>query len=196
MPIDDKVAELSQRLEALEDRGAIRDVIERYSRGLDRGDTDVMRAIFWPDATFPLGPPTGPATEFIEVMFGGYVGEVLISAAHLLGNSTIEIEGARASAETYAIAHHRTWPTAASNDAVIGPGNYKPEDAGKEHSLILGFRYLDLFEKREGEWRILERRLVFDWSQSGLYQGIEEGGLYEGTPLRGVRSREDPCYAR
>ncbi|MNR69080.1 hypothetical protein D3C85_1940640 [compost metagenome] len=43
-------------------------------------------------------------------------------------------------------------------------------------NVLLGGRYLDLLEKRQGQWRILRRRVVFDWFHDlGRASAWEEG---------------------
>ena len=34
-----------------------------------------------------------------------------------------------------------------------------------ERDTCIGGRYLDIFEKREGEWRIASRKMLYDWYQ-------------------------------
>lgn len=190
---EDMIQGILERLQFLEDQQKIRETIENYSRGLDRADTEIMHSVFWPDARFPDGPPQGTASEFIDELFGNISPKMLASTHHLLGNSTIKIDGDSAWAETYAIAHHRSFPTTESNEAMLGV-NLQPELKGRDQTLIIGFRYIDVFERRDGMWRILRRQLIFDWSEHGLYSGIEAGGLYDGTPLRGARRHADPSY--
>lgn len=79
--------------------------------------------------------------------------------------------------ETYCIAYHRRFPTPASNQAMFGPQNLSADHLNHDMELIIGIRYLDLVERREGVWRIKERWLVFDWSRVARYTGIDSGGL-------------------
>ncbi len=69
---------------------------------------------------------------------------------HFLGNTHIELEGDVAHVETYCQAFHR-FPTSGS---------------ASEDDFVLGARYIDRFERRDGEWRIARRKLVVDWSQT------------------------------
>jgi hypothetical protein len=185
-----------KRLDELEAREQIRGVIARYSRAVDRTDPSVARQALWPDARFPFGPPQGAAEEFIDPLFGDYIEKVLAATHHMMGNTIIDLQGDVAFTETYAVAHHRSHPTPEGNAAMLGAQNLHPENSHKELELIIGLRYLDRLEKRDGVWKIVNRRLVFDWSQQGVYSGIEAGGLYEGTPLRGSRKDTDPSFRR
>lgn len=187
------LVEKVDRLDAFEQ---IRSVVGRYSRGADRGDPNEARRCLWPDARLHVAYCDGPADEFVDVLIGELVGKLLAATHHLIGNTVIELDGNRAHAESYAIAHHISHPNAESNAAMLGDENVAAGAETGKNELIIGFRYLDLFEKREGVWKILDRRLVFDWSQAGKYTGISSGGLYAGTPLRGARGASDPSYLR
>lgn len=190
------------RLELLEAKEKIRGVLSRYSRGVDRTDPDAARECLWPDAhlingavdTVGKGAAQNTADKFIEPLFGQYIGQILAETHHLMGNMIIEVQGKTATSETYCIAHHRTHPTAASNDAVVGLNNIPAAYAAREYELIIGLRYLDRLEERDGEWKILERRLVFDWSRQAPYSGVTSGGLWSGTQLYGGHKPNDPFY--
>jgi hypothetical protein len=66
---------------------------------------------------------------------------------HLLGQTHIELDGDRARAETHVFSYHRV-------DAGAG-----------DHDTCIGGRYLDQLEKRDGEWRIVDRVMLYDWEQ-------------------------------
>ena len=69
---------------------------------------------------------------------------------HFLGNSLIEIDGNRASHETYFIGYHR----------------FHPEPDGAEKDALFGGRYLSINESRDGgPWLIASRTVVHDWSR-------------------------------
>jgi hypothetical protein len=55
----------------------------------------------------------------------------------------------------------------------------------------MGLRYVDVFEQRDGGWRIADRRCVFDWTRSDPI-----AGEWEPPPqaLAGRRDRNDPVY--
>jgi hypothetical protein len=192
------------RLELLEAREQIRSVLSRYSRGVDRTDPDAARECLWPDARLINGAvdtvgqdePQNTAEKFIEPLFGSYIGSILAETHHMMGNMIIEVQGKTATSETYCIAHHRTHRTPASNEAVVGLKNIPEQDASGDYELFIGLRYLDRLEEREGQWKILERKLVFDWSRYGPYSGVSSGGLWSGTKLYGGHKPNDPFYQR
>ena len=59
--------------------------------------------------------------------------------------------------------------------------------------LVSG-RYIDKFEKREGEWRIVKRQGVHDWVR---FEPATDKGWREGPgPTPGRGGRMDPAYER
>ena len=62
------------------------------------------------------------------------------ATTHFNGQSTITIDGARATGESYTIAHHLF-----------------PED-GERKIMVASLRYLDMFAKIDGSWYFAERR--------------------------------------
>lgn len=185
------------KIQELTDRQQIQEIIYYRSRGIDRLDADLVASAFWPDARFPARGESRNAEEAIRNLVEAKVRKRLASSHHMIGNIIIELDGDRAYTETYGIAHHRTWPNRESNADVLGAECLAAlgSDPDAEHVLITGFRYLDRFERREGVWKIAERRLVFDWSHTAVYLGGERGGLYAETPYRGQRGKEDISYA-
>jgi hypothetical protein len=139
MPVNDpRVEELLQREE-------IHDVIKRLARGTDRLDAEMMTSCYHPDGFDDHNSFRGSGTEF-----AAWVLEALANFAstmHFIG-SAIRIEGEVAQVDTYCVAHHLS----------------RPDDAGRQTDLILGLRYVDRFEHREGHWLIAKRVCAFDWT--------------------------------
>jgi SnoaL-like domain len=67
---------------------------------------------------------------------------------HFNGQSTVTIDGDRASGESYTIAHHV----------------YTEE--GTRKIMVASLRYLDTFAKIDGRWYFAERELILDWSET------------------------------
>ncbi|MBM9468741.1 nuclear transport factor 2 family protein [Nakamurella leprariae] len=141
------------------DREAIRDCLYRYCHGIDRRDQETLRGCYWPDGTDDHVSFSGNAHEFIDVIWPFL--ESLRSSTHFLGNILLRVHGDRAHGETYWQVFHRE------------PG----QDGRPDYDYLAGGRYLDVFEKRDGEWRILTRRLIRDH-----YQVIEGTGDWEQYP--------------
>jgi hypothetical protein len=67
---------------------------------------------------------------------------------HFNGQSTVTVDGNRATGESYTIAHH-----------------LYTED-GVRKIMIASLRYLDSFIKLDGGWYFAERELILDWSET------------------------------
>ena len=165
------------RTEQLWAEAEIRRVLLRYARGIDRLDLDLVRACYHPGATDAHGSFAGTVDEFVV-----WVERVLRrydATMHVLGSPLVEFaptdDGVPVSAavETYGMAFHR---------AADGP---------PERNLVTGFRFVDRFEARDGEWRIARRTAVTEWSRVDRpddWWPIPDGMLV------GRRDRSDPVY--
>lgn len=120
-------------------REAIRDVLRRYGRGVDRRDWDLVRSCYHPDATDDHGVYRGDVDGFVA-FFADQVGHWDGTSHHLL-DGLIDLDGDVARCETPATAHH--W--------------------SGDDDLVMGVRYLDRFESRDGDWRIARRTVVLEW---------------------------------
>ncbi len=130
----------------LGDLEAIRECARRYCRGVDRLDEALMKSAYWPDATDDHGAFKGNAHEFAEHCMIAHL--KWRSTSHCIFNHSIEIEtgGRRARGEIYNV----TYLFQAAADVL-----------DTWHG-----RYLDVYEKREDEWRILERVCVHEGTHS------------------------------
>ena len=158
----------------LVDRELIRDLVQRYARGVDRRDFDLVRSCYHPDAIDEHGPYRGGVDGFIE-----FLSEQLARwsvTQHVIGNSLIEFEGDRAHVETYAVAYHRTLST---------PGR-------PVRDLTAGCRYVDVMEKRDDRWGIVHRVVVMDWSRLDDVdaRSVDPNDGYE----RGTHFPDDASY--
>jgi hypothetical protein len=147
---------ISTDLQRLADRMAIQDCLHRYARGIDRRNWDFLASAFHPGATLDQGDFKGTIEEMIDVvkLRHGAIGQ----AAHLLTNTLIEFDSADgAVVETYFLAYLRNANLpAAMRVALLGPG---AAEAGEIDMRSLG-RYIDRFEKRDGQWKIARRICV------------------------------------
>lgn len=131
-------------LQELIDREKIKDCLQRYCNGVDRCDEAMLRSSYWPDAHDVHGDFDGTADEFVEWVLPRL--KELVRTQHFMGNPLIRIDGRFANVETYL----RNWHTLKRPD-------------GSEYDLIHGGRYLDRFEKRSDEWRVIDRLVMFDF---------------------------------
>lgn len=155
------------------DRLAIAETLALYCRGIDRCDPQQLAAAFTPDAAIDYGDGARPVAEVIPGLMAG-LGAMRVTQ-HNITNMVMRIHGERAKAETNCVALH-----------II------PSPEG-EIELVVGGRYLDRLEKREGRWLIAERLYVMDWNRSGPATMALEGGLLGGLRRRGGRGANDPA---
>jgi len=157
-------------------KDGVRDALLRYCRGVDRLDEELLRTAYHPDAIDDHGVFVGPADEFI-VWILPLLRDNYVSTSHVLSNQLVEVDGDRAWAETYYTAvqvHDRT--------------------GVRVEERVTG-RYLDDFERRDGEWRILLHRVVVD-SQNSSEVRPWAGASDLTSITRGRRDRDDASYDR
>jgi hypothetical protein len=141
--------DLAGSLARLLAKDAISDAILRFARGADRSDLDLMRSAYWPDATDDHGNFSGNALEFTA--FAVDVLKRFRATMHFITNTAVTFPGdGQAHAESYFYAYHEHLPE---------PG------VGPTMVTLVGGRYIDRFEERHGEWRILARVVTMDWSE-------------------------------
>lgn len=146
------------------EREKIRDCIARLARGEDRRDAARISACYWPDSTSDYGVFKGDFAAYLAWVVPG--SPAIPVTQHVLGQSVIELDGDTALVETQVTSYHRI-------------------DMGAEHrDTVIGGRYLDRLEKRDGEWRIAERTMLYDWFQDwGVSVDWSQGVM--GTPFSG-----------
>lgn len=152
------------------DKDQIRDQIYNYCRGLDRMDKPLALSVWHPDATVEMSPSgfKGSGPEWIESAWRTH--ERIHSHTHQMTNILINLDGAKATSETYFISSLHAEPTATSATT----------------RLIRG-RYLDRWSKRGGRWAMDHRQIIVDFST------VENATSPNGTSA-GRRDRTDPSY--
>jgi SnoaL-like domain len=136
------------------DRPAIRELFDTYAHCADRRDAEGQRALFTVDTRFAVyvdGEGTEPTyvlqgRQSLTPVFGDL--NRYVTTTHFNGQSTISLDGDRATGESYTIAHHLF-----SHD-------------GERKIMIASLRYLDRFAKIDGTWYFAERKLILDWSET------------------------------
>ena len=135
---------LSQdQLQELWDKQALHDNLMRYCRALDRMDRDGIVATYWPDSWDDHAVYIGPGQQWADEALRWKDKSWQVN--HHVSNVYSEIDGTRAKRESM----------------FIVVCDFK--ESGM--SMLEGGRYRDLCEKRDGEWRILNRVCIWDWSQ-------------------------------
>ena len=140
---------------------AIRDVLARYARGVDRKDWDLIRAAFHPGARDDHGAYRGDVEGLIEWVARRHAS--IDQAMHFLGNCLVEFANDDlALVETYYAAFLRLGPDAHESRRILLGGSAQP---GYIDTTVLG-RYIDRFERRNGEWRIARRINVYEGTRA------------------------------
>tara|TARA_R110002110_G_scaffold14698_1_gene67658 strand:- start:84953 stop:85498 length:546 start_codon:yes stop_codon:yes gene_type:complete len=137
--------EMEQQLQGLLDKQAIYELINRYCNAADRHDNELFRQLYHEDAWDDHGSFfKGPAMEFIDKL-----PEIQLPMEILHHNVTtvnIKLNGDRAEGEVYILAFHKI----ATDDGAM--------------DLLIGGRYFDKYEKRDGQWKFSHRAVVADWA--------------------------------
>ena len=141
--------------EQASDRLAIRELFDAYAHCADRRDAKGQMALFTEDTRFLVFMDAAAAEptqelhgrESLAPVFDNL--NIYNATMHFNGQSTVDLDGDRATGESYCLAHHLT----------IG------ED-GERTMMIASIRYLDEFVKQDGRWLFAERRLMVNWTET------------------------------
>jgi len=136
------------------DRLAIRELFDAYAHCADRRDAEGQKALFTEDTRFAVHMD-GDGSEPTYVLEGRDALTPVFAdlnryeaTTHFNGQSTITMDGERATGESYTIAHHVF------------------TDEGARKIMIASLRYLDTFVKIDARWYFAERTLILDWSET------------------------------
>jgi ketosteroid isomerase-like protein len=142
-------------VEEAADRLAIRELFDAYAHCADRRDAQGQMALFTPDTRFLVyidsrsGQPTKQlqGRESLAPVFDNL--NTYQATMHFNGQSTVVLDGDRATGESYCIAHHL----------------YKVN--GQCTLMKAYIRYLDQFARQsDGSWLFAERKLMVDWTET------------------------------
>ena len=163
--------ELAASVRSLLDRQQILDCLQRYARGVDRVDEDLIRSAFHSDAIDSHGPVNGTVDDFLSYWLPLQAQREV--SQHHITNHNVEISGDTAHAETYFLFFRKLF-----GDPVM---------------LVAGGRYVDRFDRRNGVWRIAVRVVISEWQMHA--DGEPTVALRE-LISRGRADRSDLSYAR
>ena len=130
---------LSQR--EISDRIEIQDLMVRYARAIDTKDYGLLDTCFMPDAHVDYVSSGGVAGKYPEVRV--WLEKALSPFSHMMhfiGNTTLELDGDRASARTY----------------VVNPMGFTNPD-GSLHVFTVYAHYVDELSRTPDGWRIAKR---------------------------------------
>ena len=162
-------SDVDRAVQDLLDKDAIREVIYRYSRGLDRMDKEMAYSVWHPDGTalyYNIFEGTGHG--FVDWVWEAH--EAMESHSHQMTNILIQLDGDKAVSETYALVTLRSNPNA----------------EGKQSEIFTRSRYLDRWSKRDGRWAIDHRTHVMDLQ---TVDGVSQPGDAESR-----RDQKDPSF--
>jgi hypothetical protein len=136
------------------DRLAIRELVDAYAHCADRRDAGGQKSLFTDDTHFVVYMD-GQGSEPTQVLDGREALTPVFDALnnyqatmHFNGQSTIRIDGDRATGESYCIAHHLS------------------TDDGERKLMVAHLRYDDTFVKLDDAWLFAERKLYVDWTET------------------------------
>jgi ketosteroid isomerase-like protein len=168
-------ADMTVALRRLLDETEIRAVLARYARGIDRFDMDLVRSCYHEDATDAHGEYNGGIEGFIDYALSWQ--NRMESMAHHFNQSTIDLDGDSAWVESYCLCLIRL----------------KAKDGEKPMDILGNIRYVDVFERRDGVWRIARRKLLHD---PGRLDPVAIDLEPSEHTFYGRPGRDDPSYDR
>jgi len=126
----------------LQDRLAITETVQNWALWRDAGEWERFRSVWHEDGWMTATWFQGPAARFIEVSRAGF--EKGVSILHFLGGTSVELQAARAVAQTKMTISQRA-----------------PVD-GISVDVVCTGRFFDFFEKRAGRWAIVRRQPIYE----------------------------------
>jgi hypothetical protein len=166
-------------------RAEIFDALMRYASGCDRHDPDLIRSAYHPDAHHYHGDVDGDVEDLIDwinsptggmhhtIKVGGAEVERIPGVLHFIGNINYEF-----ASDDLALVHSYCLTLQVT----------RKED-GSEDFMNIGLRYVDRFEKRDGEWKIAKRVVPVDYATLPVPYG-DAGLNNNAVPSRRDRSDE------
>lgn len=128
-------------LQQISDRIEIQDLLTRYTVAIDTKDWSLLDTCFLPDAAVDYTATGGIKGRYPEVR--AWLEKALAPfpvTVHYISNSTVELDGDRASSRTY----------------VINPMGF-PNPDGSLHMFTVGGYYVDELVRNADGWRIAKR---------------------------------------
>lgn len=159
----------NEMLVELYEKMAIRDVLSRYCRGLDRMDKPMAYGVFTSDAIAKYyGIYVGTGHGFIDWVWDAHL--TMATHSHQITNVLIELDGDSAHSEAYV--------------TVV----LQQQRANGAVELQTRGRYLDRWRKRDGQWQIVAREHIVDTQSEIALAAV-------GKSAESLRDAGDPSYA-
>lgn len=129
-------------MQHLEDKLALRDLVENWAIWRDAGLWDRFRTVWHDDGRMMATWTQGTADEFIEMNRSGW--ERGVSILHFLGGTSVEIAGTRAVTQT----------------------KMTISQCGEVHGVLADVvctgRFHDFWERRDGRWGLCLRQPIYE----------------------------------
>ena len=126
----------------LDDRSAIRELLENWAVWRDAGDWERFRTVWHEDGWMSATWFQGPAADFIRVSREGW--DKGVSILHFLGGISVDLAGHRAISQTKMTISQR----ATVHDVAC--------------DVVCTGRFYDFLEKRDGRWGVVWRQPIYE----------------------------------
>ena len=166
---------MDARLQALLDKQEITDLVYAYCNASDRHDHDKLRQLYHEDATDDHGGFfNGLAMDFIDRL--PEIQAPMEILHHNVTTINLKVDGDYAEGEIYVLAFH------------------KIRTESEPMDLLIGGRYFDRYERRDGIWKFSAKAVVADWATVTSPSAVDlEHPLIEGSHI-GKPGPADPSY--
>ena len=137
-----------------DDRLAIRELVDNYAFCADTRDAQGQMALFTEDTNFEVyyDPKSGKPSQVVSSradLFPVFDNlNTYKTTMHFNGQSSVKLNGNKATGVAYCIAHHLTI-----------------EDS-KQKLMVAAIKYHDIYVKQNGKWLFAERKLMVDWIEN------------------------------
>ena len=126
----------------MQDRLAIRELVENWAVWRDAGDWERFRTVWHDDGVMMATWTQGTADEFIRASIEGW--NKGVSILHFLGGSSVDVAGDRAIAQTKMTISQRA------------------DVHGVLCDVVCTGRFYDFLEKRAGKWGVVLRQPIYE----------------------------------
>lgn len=180
--------DLDQRLAEIEARFAITDIVHKFCRAADRSDLEAIPPLFHDGAVDNHGFYEGDVPGLVEWMRGRH--RNILHASHNVTNVLIEFAcmdcALVESRVTVCIRYSAAGAAAFAKAAGLSIEGDRPVD-------VLSFgRYVDIFERRDGAWKIASRTAVPD--QNLIFEVPEGTEINSPILVKPRRDQEDLVF--
>lgn len=133
--------DMEGRLDRVESRFAIHDLVSDYCHGFDKRDWDRFSAIWWADAVWDIGPPFGifEASEGIAHVTKDILWDAWLASSHFTTNLVVEFTS-------------QDTATGVSDVDCIGT-------TSDGLAQTVSATYYDQYQRRDGVWKIAHRKV-------------------------------------